>query len=91
MFPEEPRLAVDAARKRLLPLIQKRYQADPTALRVGSKQLSSFLEWIDACHFYRHEPGTEEPSQAPTELAIELVSVGAAFIRRLATLDKEVG
>jgi len=45
------------------------------------------MDWIEAAHFYRHEPGMEEPAQPPLELAIELVSVGAAFIRRLAGLD----
>jgi len=53
----------------------------------ANKQLRAFLEWIDAAHFYRYEPGTDEPAQPPLELAIELVSIGAAFIRRLARLD----
>jgi hypothetical protein len=87
LFPDEPRLVADAARNRLQPLLQKQYGDDRAALGASSKQLSSFMNWIDAAHFYRHEPGTEEPAQPPVELAVELVSVGAAFIRLLAGLN----
>ena len=49
--------------------------------------LASFKDWIEACHFYRHEPGKPEIHQPPIELAIHLISVGAAFIRLLIELD----
>jgi hypothetical protein len=87
MFSDEPRLVASAARNRLGPILQGKYANDLAARGASSKQLKSFLEWVEAVHFYRHEPGTEAPAQPPLELAVELVSVGAAFLRRLVALD----
>jgi hypothetical protein len=88
MFPDEPRLTASPFEKRVRPLIENRYAGNKAALGAASKQISSFMDWIDAAHFYRHEPGTEEPAQPPLELAIELVSVGASLIRWLVALDQ---
>ena len=46
-----------------------------------------FKEWIDAAHHYRHEPGQQEPVQPPLLLVVQMVSVGASFVRWLAELD----
>lgn len=86
MFVKAPRLTVDQAAQ-LEPLLRKRYSADATASGAASKMLASFKDWIEACHFYRHEPGKPEIHQPPIELAIHLISVGAAFIRLLIELD----
>ena len=64
------------------------YKEQKPAIYVAHKQLNSLREWIDAAHFYRHEPGTEEPAQPPIEIAIELVSQGAAWLRWLVTMDE---
>ena len=53
----------------------------------ASKLLSAFKDWINAAHFYRHEPGHQDPAQPPLMLAVQMVSVGASFIRWLAELD----
>jgi hypothetical protein len=53
----------------------------------ASKLLSAFKDWIDAAHFYRHEAGREEPIQPPLTLRVQMVSVGATFLRWLAELD----
>lgn len=87
MFTKAPRLTVDQATQFLEPFLKKRYSSDGTASDAASKMLSSFKDWIDAWHFYRHEPGKPEIHQPPIELAIHLVSVGAAFIRLLIELD----
>jgi hypothetical protein len=87
MFTKAPRLTNDQVAQ-LEPIIQKRYSGDGTAAGAASKLTASFKDWIEACHFYRHEPGKPEIHQPPIELAIHLISVGAAFIRLLIELDE---
>ena len=53
--------------------------------------LASLKDWVDAAHFYRHEPGTEEVAQPPLPLAVYLVSIGASHLRWLAELDGASG
>ncbi|MCS6760009.1 MAG: hypothetical protein MO852_14540 [Candidatus Devosia euplotis] len=65
--------------KHLKPAVDEAYKDQEPAIYVAQKQVASLREWIDAAHFYRHEPGTEEPAQPPIEIAIELVSQGAAW------------
>ena len=62
MFPKEPSLTAGRAAKRLEPLIQKLYANNTPALRAASKLLQSFGGWIDAAHFYRHEPALRRSS-----------------------------
>jgi hypothetical protein len=86
MFPNSPRLTAKEAEK-LQPLIQRLHTADATALRASDKMLDAFKEWIEAAHFYRHEPGKEEVAQPPLTLAVYVCSVGASHLRWLAELD----
>lgn len=86
MFPRSPRLTASEA-EQIAPLIEKLYANDTTAIGATKKSLSSFKDWIDACHFYRHEAGKQEVSQPPLSLTINLVSTGASFIRLLAEFD----
>jgi hypothetical protein len=71
----------------LQPLIQRLHTADATALGASNKTLNAFKEWIDAAHFYRHEPGTEDVAQPPPILTVYVCSVGASHLRWLAELD----
>jgi len=71
----------------LRPIIDKLYAADATARNSASKMLASLKDWIDAAHFYRHEPGTEDVAQPPLALAVYLVGTGASHLRWLAELD----
>jgi len=87
MFPAAPRLTAGEIDKHLLPFMQRNYDADATASGATSKLLNSFKDWTDAAHFYRHEPGKEQIAQPPLPLAINVVSLGAAYIRWLAELD----
>lgn len=88
MFPRAPRLTGDQVGA-LEPILQRRYAQDGTAAGASAKILASFKGWIDACHFYRHEPGKpDEIAQPPLELAIHLMSLGAAFIRLLIESDE---
>jgi hypothetical protein len=69
------------------PIIDKLYATDDTARNCARKMRASFKDWVDAAHFYRHEPGTEDVAQPPLPLAVYLVSTGATHLRWLAELD----
>ncbi|SCB37736.1 hypothetical protein GA0061098_1007169 [Bradyrhizobium shewense] len=90
MFAKAPKLTSADAAKNLGSAIQSLYAADAVAQRAASKMVSSFADWVDACHNYRHEQGTEEPSQPPLDLAIEMVSAGSGFVRWLVLFDKHL-
>lgn len=85
-FPDSPRLTSREANK-LAPNLQAMFADDRAAQGVAMKLLASFREWVEAAHFYRHEPGTEEIAQPPLPLAIYLVSTGASHLRWLAEID----
>ena len=88
MFSRAPRLTADQVGV-LEPILQRRYAKDGTAAGASAKILASFKDWIEACHFYRHEPGKpDEIAQPPLEIAIHLMSLGAAFIRLLIEADE---
>jgi hypothetical protein len=72
---------------RLKPLIDSVLAGDKPALAAAAKMLESFRDWIDAAHNYRHEPGTEDVAQPPLNIAVYMVSTGAAHLRWLAELD----
>lgn len=88
MFQNAHQLSSGEVQKHLKPLVDARYDKKKPAIYVANKQLESLKNWIDAAHFYRHEPGTEEPAQPPIEIAVELVSLGAAWLRWLVSLDQ---
>ncbi|MEF2546977.1 hypothetical protein VQ045_07390 [Aurantimonas sp. E1-2-R+4] len=87
MFPSAHQLSGSEVRKHLQPLIDSVYGSQKPAVHMAQKQLQSFVDWIDGAHFYRHEPGTEDPAQPPLELAIFMISQAGSFIRWLAHLD----
>ena len=87
MFPNETRLTASAARRQLLPVVQRIYAGDPPALTSASKMVASFSEWVDGAHPYRHEHGSEEVAQPPLELAVNLLSLGITNVRWIAELD----
>jgi len=88
MFPSANQLNTGAVETHLSRLIQRLYGADPGALRAASKQMASFKDWVDASHNYRHEPGSEDPIQPSTDLAILAISTGTAFLRWLIFIDQ---
>ena len=87
MFEKSPRLTAPEAQLRLEPLLQRAYATDNAAKGAASKLLNAFKDWIDAAHFYRHEPGQQDPVQPPLTLAVQMVSIGASFIRWLSELE----
>jgi len=44
------------------PTIDNLYAADDTARYSARKMLASLKDWVDAAHFYHHEPGTDDCS-----------------------------
>lgn len=54
------------------------------------QMISALKSWTTASHQFRHAQGTEAPSQASTDLAVLMVSTGAAYIRWLAHIDKKM-
>ena len=87
MFTSSPRLTASEIDKHLGPYLQSVFAADTTVSGATSKLLAKSKDWVDAAHFYRHEPGKEEIAQPPLSLAINLVSLGASYIRWLAEID----
>jgi hypothetical protein len=85
-FPNSPRLTADETEK-LQPLVQRVHAADKVATRAATMLLRAFKDWIDAAQNYRHEAGQEEPVPPPLSLTVQMVSLGASFIRWLVELD----
>jgi hypothetical protein len=89
MVQNAPRLGA-AELDGLMPILNRLYAADVTALRSSIKMLNSLKDWADAAHFYRHEQGVEAVAQPPSNLAVYLVSSGASHLRWLAELDAQI-
>ena len=83
------RLDEGSAKNKMEPQLQRLYAEDAVMLRSNAQILESFLSWIDAAHHYRHEPGSEQPTQPSSELAIALISQGLTFTRWLVAIDQK--
>ena len=84
LFRKETKLTGAAIAKCLMPRFQEVYTSNVQAKRASAKMCASFSDWVDAAHFFRHEPGHEVPSPAPLDFAIFMVSQGAGYLRWLA-------
>ncbi|RUW40411.1 MULTISPECIES: hypothetical protein [unclassified Mesorhizobium] len=89
IFPDAHQLSGGEVKKHLGPLIDKLYGDQKPAIHLAHKQLASLREWIDGAHFYRHEPGSEEPAQPPLDLAIYTISQSGGHLRWLALIDRK--
>ncbi len=90
MFEKAAKLDGAEVQKHLEPAVNRLHTEDVIANRFAQKMVASLRDWIDAAHFYRHEPGTEEPAQPPLELAIYCINQAAGHIRWLAQLDAQL-
>lgn len=86
-YPSAHQLGVAEMNKYLKAAVDQRYDGQKPALYAAQKQLRQFLDWVEGAHFYRHEPGTEEPSQPPLELAVHYVTAGTAWLRWMHGFD----
>ncbi|MBY5698489.1 hypothetical protein [Rhizobium leguminosarum] len=87
IFPSAHQLSSSEVQKHLEPFVNKIYANQKPAINLAQKLVASLKDWIDGAHFYRHEPGAEEPAQPPLELAIYMVSEAGGHLRWLAKLD----
>lgn len=88
MFPTAQRLAAPQLGQHLTPFITAHYVADRPAQQAADKLPQSFTDWVAAAQFYRHGQGQEEPNQPPLEIAVLILSAGAAHLRWLIHLDQ---
>lgn len=88
IFPKAHQLGKGEMQKHLKPAVDRKYSELTPAIHAAQKQLSQYTEWVSGAHFYRHEPGSEEPSQPPIEMAIHYVTSGTAWLRWLQKFDE---
>lgn len=61
-----------------------------TEKNAANLMLNGFAAWVAACQQYRHASGKEQPDAPSLELALWMVSDGAAHLRWLANVDKKL-
>jgi hypothetical protein len=62
---------------------------DEIAAKVIDASFRAFGEWIDGLHSYRHGQGTTAPIVPPIDLAVHILSTGAAYLRLLVDVDQQ--
>ena len=76
-------------KKTLVPFVDRQMSgSDSVAKSSAARFVIGFADWVDACHPYRHGHDQATAPVPPIELAVALVSSGAAYIRWLATLAR---
>lgn len=81
------RLGSAEVEKYLKPMVKNAYTDDEVALNAANQFLSGLSDWINAAQIYRHGQEVEEPAEPPVDLAVAMVSTGAAYLRWLVKLD----
>ena len=88
MVPSISRLGSVEVEKQIKPVATKQLVG---AERDATNQMLNALgDWVNACHQYRHAPGTQEPEPPSLELAIWMVSIGASHLRWLIGVDQQL-
>jgi hypothetical protein len=72
----------------LWPKVKQAYERDEVAADAGHQLLKSLADWVSATHQYRHGQHAEAEVSAPLELAVQILSQGAAFIRWLIAMER---
>jgi len=91
MFGDRPaQLTAKTIEEHLRPTVAEAYGGGGEAARAAGQIVTGMKAWVDAAHNYRHEPGSEDVAQPPIELALGLVTQGAAYLRWLGTLDRQM-
>jgi len=85
---EKTRLNSHGVIKNLKPMVQILYGDDKTACIAAEHLLDGFCDLIEALHIYRHGQKVEEPIDPPIEMAIQIISSGATYLRWLVEFDK---
>jgi hypothetical protein len=82
--PGQTQLNKDSVRRVLAPAVEAALTGDSHEKRARAKLALGFEDWIDAGHFYRHEPGHADPTQPSIQFAVLYLSLGFGFVRFLA-------
>ncbi len=61
--------------------------SDGIERRAAEKILSSFMNWTDCCHNYRHESGSVEMVSPARHLTVVVVSQGISYLRWLIEIE----
>lgn len=83
LIPEAQNLNAKLCKDRLAPLCMSPGAAGAEA-RVENGVFAAMAEWVNAVHNYRHGQAEPEVVAPSLELAVQLVSMGCSFTRRLA-------
>ena len=65
----------------MVPSLVKARKLDEPAAKAAKHIGESVVDWLDACHIYRHGQGVTEPAPPSPELAVSLVSNGLSHLR----------
>ena len=79
------RLSSKGIQNNIKPLLSKLYK-DETVLICAEHIMDSLCDWIDAGHMYRHGQNVEELVPPPIDIAVNIISMGATYIRWLVPL-----
>ncbi|MES2814686.1 MAG: hypothetical protein V4720_07305 [Pseudomonadota bacterium] len=86
IFPNCTQLKAQSVTEQLGPYLVSHFREDRTEKQSADKLVKSFIDWIEAAHFYRHASGGTETSQPSEEFTIALVSQGFSFVRWIADI-----
>lgn len=79
-------------KKTLGPFVDRCMSGRDTIAKGAAATLAvGFADWVNACHPYRHGHNQPDAPAPPLELAIAFMSIGAGYVRWLATLDATRG
>lgn len=81
------RVGLPEIEKNLWPAVQAIYADDKIAADASHQILKSLGDWVNAAHQYRHGQGVDNEVAGPLELAVQMLTSGASFIRWLIDMD----
>jgi hypothetical protein len=82
----QTQLNKEGVRKALAPAIEAATKVDRHEKLARGKLVQALEDWIDAGHFYRHEPGRPDPTQPSLQFAVLYLSQGFGYVRFLAEI-----
>lgn len=83
-----PRLNKQVVINKLKPFAQDAFSSDEIEAKVIGEVFDSFALWVDAIHWYRHGQGKSDPVAPSINLAVYVLSSGAAMLRWLLELER---
>ena len=84
IFPRETQLNKAMVKNTLGPYLLDLAPTQGPERNALQKTINSFIDWIEAIHFYRHASGGTEPQQPSETFTLLIVSQGFSFVRWIA-------